>query len=154
LNITTFDKTLIQNLIPTAMIKLQVIGNLGRDAVINTVGEKTVINFSLAHTEKYKDPQGNQLDRTTWVECAYWTDRTAVAPYLTKGKTVFVEGTPSVEAYTTKEGKHGVTLRLRVLTVQLIGGASNPNPPTDPSQGSTSSETSQTASTISGDTPF
>ncbi len=109
------------------MIKLQVIGNLGRDAVINTVGEKTVINFSLAHTEKYKDPQGNQQDRTTWVECAYWTDRTAVAPYLTKGKTVFVEGTPSVEAYTTKEGKNGVTLRLRVLTVQLIGGNSTPN---------------------------
>jgi single-strand DNA-binding protein len=110
------------------MIKLQVIGNLGRDAVVNTVNEKTVINFSLAHTEKYKDPQGNQQDRTTWVECAYWTDRTAVAPYLIKGQTVFVEGTPSVEAYTTKEGKNGVTLRLRVLMVQLVGGNNKPTP--------------------------
>ena len=67
------------------MIKLLVIGNLGKDAVVNNVNGKSVINFSVAHTEKYKDAQGNQKDRTVWVECAYWTDRTAIAPYLKKG---------------------------------------------------------------------
>lgn len=66
------------------MIKLQVIGNLGRDCVVNNVNGKNVINFSVAHTEKFKDAQGQQKDKTTWVECAYWTDRTAIAPYLKK----------------------------------------------------------------------
>jgi len=61
------------------MIKLQVIGNLGKDAQVNNVNGKTVINFNVAHTERYKDAQGNQKDRTTWVDCSYWTDRTAVA---------------------------------------------------------------------------
>ena len=82
------------------MIKLQIIGNLGKDCVVNTVSGKSVINFNVAHTEKFKDSQGNNQERTTWVDCAYWTDRTALAPYLTKGKQVFVEGTPEVRTFT------------------------------------------------------
>ena len=104
------------------MIKLQVIGHLGRDAVTNTVNGKSVINFSVAHSERYKDAQGNVQERTMWVECAYWTDKLAIAPYLTKGKSVFVEGSPHVESYTTKDGKQGVALRLRVQEVQFTGG--------------------------------
>lgn len=103
------------------MIKLQVIGNLGRDAVVNNVNGKSVINFAVAHTEKYKNAQGVQQDKTTWVDCAYWTDRTAVAPYLKKGTQIYVEGQPDVRNYTTKEGVPGSSLTLRVLSVQLIG---------------------------------
>ena len=104
------------------MIKLQIIGNLGKDCIVKEVNGKTVINFSVAHTERYKDAQGNQKERTTWVECAYWTDKTAVAPYLTKGKTVYAEGSPEADAYTNKEGQVAATLRMRVQTVQLLGG--------------------------------
>jgi single-strand DNA-binding protein len=104
------------------MIKLQIIGNLGKDCIVNEVNGKNVINFSVAHTERYKDAQGNQKERTTWVECAYWTDRTNVAQYLTKGKTVYAEGSPSADAYTNKEGQVSATLRMRVQNVQLLGG--------------------------------
>lgn len=107
------------------MIKLQIIGNLGKDCIVNEVNGKTVINFSVAHTERYKTADGNTNERTTWVECAYWTDRTAVAQYLTKGKTVYAEGSPSADAYTNKEGKAAGTLRMRVQTVQLLGGNSS-----------------------------
>jgi single-strand DNA-binding protein len=107
------------------MIKLQVIGNLGKDALVNNVNGKNVINFTVAHTEKYKDAQGNQKDKTTWVDCAYWTDRTAVAPYLKKGTQVFVEGQPDVRSYTTQDGRNGASLVLRVASVQLLGGKSN-----------------------------
>ncbi|MEI7589312.1 MAG: single-stranded DNA-binding protein [Chitinophagia bacterium] len=103
------------------MIKLQVIGNLGKDAVVNNVNGKTVINFNVAHTERYKDAQGNQKDRTTWVDCSYWTDRTAVAPYLKKGTQVYVEGTPDVRSYTTADGRNGASLTLRIVSVQLLG---------------------------------
>ena len=103
------------------MIKLQVIGNLGKDAIVNNVNGKNVINFTVAHTERFKDAQGNQKDRTTWVDCAYWTDRTAVAPYLKKGTQVYVEGQPDVRTYTTQVGRNGATLTLRVASVQLLG---------------------------------
>jgi single-strand DNA-binding protein len=103
------------------MIKLQIIGNLGRDAVVNNVNGKNVINFTVAHTEKYRDAQGNQKDKTTWVDCAYWTDRTAVAPYLKKGTQVYAEGQPDVRTYTTNDGRNGASLSLRVQSVQLLG---------------------------------
>ena len=62
-------------------IKLQgAIGNLERTSP--TPGKrKNVINLPYLH-RKFKDAQGNQKDKTIWVECAYWTDRTGIAPYL------------------------------------------------------------------------
>jgi single-strand DNA-binding protein len=109
------------------MIKLQVIGNLGKDCVVNNVNGKSVMNFTVAHSEKYKDAQGVQKDRTIWVDCAYWTDRTGVAPYLKKGTTVYVEGQPDVRTYTTQDGRNGASLTLRVSGVQLVGGKSSDN---------------------------
>ena len=103
------------------MIKMQVIGNLGKDCVVNTVNGKNVINFTVAHTEKYRDSQGNNQEKTTWVDCAYWTDRTAIAPYLQKGTQVFVEGTPEVRSFTRNDGTAGASLSLRVREVQLLG---------------------------------
>ena len=109
------------------MIKLQVIGHLGKDATVNAVNGKNVINFSIAHTEKFKDSQGTAKEKTTWVECAYWTDRTAIAPYLKKGTQVYAEGTPEVRTYQTQDGKSGCALSLRIMNVQLLGGKQNEN---------------------------
>ena len=103
------------------MIKLQAIGHLGKDCQVNTVNGKNVINFSVAHSERYKDSQGVQQERTIWVECAYWTDRTAIAPYLTKGTQVFVEGQPDVRSYQKNDGTPGFSLTLRVRDIQLLG---------------------------------
>lgn len=103
------------------MIKMQVIGNLGKDCVVNQVNGKNVINFTVAHTEKYNDRSGNTQEKTTWVDCAYWTDRTAVAPYLLKGTQVFVEGSPEVRSFTRNDGTAGASLTLRVREVQLLG---------------------------------
>ena len=104
------------------MIKLNVIGHLGKDAIVNNVNGKSVINFSVAHTEKLKDAQGNVKDKTIWVDCAYWTDRVAIAPYLKKGTQVYAEGNPDIRTYTTADGRNGATLSLRVLNIQLLGG--------------------------------
>ena len=104
------------------MIKIQIIGNLGKDCVVNTVNGKNVINFTVAHTEKYRDSQGNNQEKTTWVDCAYWSDRTGVAPYLTKGKQVFVEGQPEARSFQRNDGTPGASLSMRVREIQLLGG--------------------------------
>ena len=103
------------------MIKLQIVGNLGKDCIVKEVNGKSVINFSVAHTERFKDSTGNLKERTTWVECAYWTDRTAVAPYLKKGQMVYAEGSPEADAYMNKENQAAATLRMRVQNLQLLG---------------------------------
>ena len=104
------------------MIKLQIVGNLGGDCIQKEINGKTVINFNVAHTEKYKDAQGNLKERTTWVNCAYWTDRTAVAQYLKKGKQIYAEGSPEADGYLNKENQPAATLRMRVQNLQLLGG--------------------------------
>jgi single-strand DNA-binding protein len=104
------------------MIKLQVIGNLGKDCVTNNVNGKTVMNFTVAHTERFRDAQGNQKDKTIWVDCAYWSDRTGIAPYLRKGTQVYVEGNPEIRTFTKQDGTYGASLTLRVVSIQLLGG--------------------------------
>ena len=121
------------------MIKLQIVGNLGGDCTLKEVNGKNVINFNVAHTEKFKDSQGNLKEKTTWVNCAYWTDRTAIAQYLKKGKQVYAEGSPEVEAYTNKENMPAATLRMRVRDIQLLGNS-------DGSQGTTGSYAASSAS--------
>lgn len=106
------------------MIKLTAIGHLGKDAILNNVNGKNVINFSVCHTEKYKDAQGNQKEKSTWIDCAYWSERTGIAPYLKKGVQVYVEGQPEVRGYTAKDGTTGATLSLRVGIVQLLSSGS------------------------------
>ena len=109
------------------MIKLQIIGHLGNDCTQNEVNGKTVINFNVAHSEKYKDNQGNLVEKTTWVKCAYWTDRTAIAQYLKKGQQVYAEGRPEVEGYLNKENQNAASLKMVAFNIQLLGSKSDNN---------------------------
>lgn len=103
------------------MIKMQMIGHLGRDCTQNEVNGKTVLNFPVAHSDKFKDQQGNLVEKTVWVDCSYWTDRPAVAPYLIKGTQVYLEGFPEAGSYTNKENQPAASLKLKVFSVQLLG---------------------------------
>lgn len=107
------------------MIKTTLIGHIGSDATINNVQGRNVINFNVAHTEKFTNAQGVKTENTLWVQCAYWTDKTAIAQYLRKGTQVYVEGQPSVDMYKNKDGVHVCNLRLRVASVQLLGSKDN-----------------------------
>ncbi|MEP7108900.1 MAG: single-stranded DNA-binding protein [Ferruginibacter sp.] len=109
------------------MIKLQIVGNLGKDCIVKEVNGKNVINFSVVHSERYKDSQGVQKERATWVECAYWSDRTAIAPYLTKGQMIYAEGYPEADAYMNKDNQAAATLRMRVQNIQLLGSSKGEN---------------------------
>lgn len=124
-----------------------VIGNLGKDALCNEVNGTNVINFSVAHTEKYKDKQGNQQQKTTWVDCSWWSDRTAIVPYLKKGTMVYLEGTPEVRSFAKQDGTVGTSLVLRVFACQLLGGGSNNNGQAN------SNNTTQQAASSGGYTP-
>src|SRR5687768_6302562 len=101
------------------MIKIQVIGHLGKDCTVNNVNGKQVINFSVAHTEKFKDAQGQPVEKTTWAECSYWSD-SKVGPYLTNGTQVYVEGQPEVKTYAKNDGSTGASLSVRVMKVELL----------------------------------
>ncbi|WP_407522714.1 single-stranded DNA-binding protein [Lacibacter sp. MH-610] len=107
------------------MLKAQIIGHLGQDATVNNVNGKQVINFSVAHSETWKDTTGEKKSKTVWVSCSYWTDKTGLVPYLTKGTQVYVEGMPEARTYAKNDGTTVAQLQLRVGTVQLLSSGNN-----------------------------
>lgn len=86
--------------------KVMLIGNLGKDAESRqTPGGTTVTNFSVATTARIKDSAtGDWKDKTDWHDVVLWRGE-RVAPYLTKGKKVFVEGRLQTRSYEDRNGE-------------------------------------------------
>ncbi|MFL6208292.1 MAG: single-stranded DNA-binding protein [Pyrinomonadaceae bacterium] len=105
--------------------KLIVVGNLGRDPELRYTPQGTPLcTFSIASNERRKTSAGEQQDVTTWFRVTVWGRQAeTVAQYLTKGKSVFVEGRLHVEEWTDKDGKPRHTLELNASDVQFLGGA-------------------------------
>lgn len=123
------------------MVKLQLIGHLGQDAQINQVNGKQVLNFSICHTEKFKDAQGNQKEKSLWVNCSYFTE-SKIGPYLKRGTQIYCEGKPDVKLWTDRNNNPQVQQTMIVSSVQLLGG----NKGEASSQQSTQSTSSYTVS--------
>ncbi|TAF67717.1 MAG: single-stranded DNA-binding protein [Cytophagales bacterium] len=103
--------------------KITIIGNLGADPTINTVGDKKVANFSLATNEKYKDKSGQEVERTTWFRVSFWgATAEIVEKYLKKGSQVFVEGRLGSREYTDSSGSVKTSLEVLGSALQLLGG--------------------------------
>jgi single-strand DNA-binding protein len=104
------------------MLQATAIGYLGNDATIKEVNGKTVTNFSIAHSEKYKNAAGTVVEKTTWVECECW-EVDKITPFLKKGTQVHVQGQPEARGWINKDGEAASTLRIRVSRIELLGGA-------------------------------
>jgi single-strand DNA-binding protein len=120
------------------MIRLDIIGHIGRDCVVRDVqgSNQKSISFSVAHSEKWRDAAGTQHEKTTWVNCTLWrnADKTAIAQYLTKGTMVQVTGIPEARAYTGNDGVNKAELQLRVKEIELLGGGNRQDQPAPTSQ--------------------
>ena len=107
------------------MLKLEVLGHLGQDSIVNNVNGKNCLNFSIAHSESYTDNQGQKQTKTVWISCNWWLEKTNIAQYLKKGTQALVTGYPEIKTYVDKLGKTVYQQTLRVREVHLCGGNSN-----------------------------
>ncbi len=98
------------------MIGIYFTGRLGRDAELRTARDTEVCGFSVATDIGY-----GERKKTLWVDCAIFGDRAKkLAPHLTKGKTVAIQGTPDVRAWTKGPDAHAV-LQCKVNTLDFVG---------------------------------
>ena len=104
--------------------KVIVVGNLGRDPEMRFTPQGTpVCTFSVATNERRKDRAGEQQDITTWFRVTVWGKQAeTVSKYLTKGRSVYVEGRMHVEEWTDKDGRQRYTLELNASDVRFIDG--------------------------------
>jgi len=104
--------------------KVILIGNLGRDPEIRyTPGGQAVANFTLATSESFNNREGKREERTEWHRIVVW-GKTAenCAQYLSKGRTVYVEGRLQTREWEDKEGQKRRTTEVVAQTVQFLGG--------------------------------
>lgn len=113
--------------------KVEIIGTLGQDPEVRYAANGNAIcNLSLATSEKWKDAQGNQQERTEWHRVSMFGKVAEIAgEYLRKGSECYVCGKlqtrewekDGVKRYTTEIVVDGFDGRRLLL---LRGGGNRP----------------------------
>ena len=130
-----------------ALSKIQIIGNLGRDPELRyTKSGQAVANFTLATTENWTR-DGNREERTEWHRVVAWGKTAELCTqYLTKGRTVYIEGQIRTREWEDKEGHKRQTTEIHAQTVQFLGSGprsgSAPRAPDEPAPAGESAATS------------
>jgi single-strand DNA-binding protein len=119
----------VRNMASRSVNKVILIGHLGRDAETSyTASQTAVTKFSVATNRRWKDQQtGEWKEETNWTNVVMWRGEN-VAPYLTKGKQVYVEGRIQTRSYDDKDGKKVWTTEVVSEDVILLGGRGEGGP--------------------------
>jgi len=98
------------------------IGNLGKDPDVRQMNDgKTVVNLSLAISEKYIDKSGEKKEITEWVNVVFFGKLADVAAnYLTKGSKAYVEGKLKTESY-EKDGQTRYITKIIGSKLEMLG---------------------------------
>ena len=102
--------------------KVMLIGNLGKDPEVRyTTSGSAVASFPLATTEKYKNKSGEWEEKTEWHNVTLWARLAEIAgEYLSKGKTVYIEGRLQTRKWQDKEGKDRYTTEIVGEKMQML----------------------------------
>jgi len=104
---------------------MELTGRLTADAKVSEVKSgKKVVNFSIAINDSYKPKDGERVELTTYVECAYWINP-KVGDYLKKGLLVQLGGRMGSRAYMNKDGEPKSSLTCNIANLKFLGGASS-----------------------------
>lgn len=92
-------------------------GNVGKAAEEKQVGDKTVLNYSVA-LYAGKDKDGNS--QTLWIDCKHWFNGAIPAwQRPDKGDFVIVSGVPAKREWTSAAGQSGVSFECTVREVEI-----------------------------------
>lgn len=104
--------------------RVMLLGNLGADPELRyTQGGQAVLNVRLATTESYLDKDKVRRERTDWHNVVIWGKRgEGLAKVLSKGSTIFIEGSIRTSSYDDKEGQKRYKTEIVANNIILAGG--------------------------------
>lgn len=108
---------------------VQLVGNIGKDPVRNqTQSGKSVVSFSMATTEGYKDQSGEWKNETTWHNCKIWgKSADSFMEKAKKGTAIMVSGSLKYGKYTDAKGVERYTTDIIVDQYQILSGSQKDN---------------------------
>jgi len=106
--------------------KVMLIGNLGADPETRFTQDGTcVCNLRVATTEKFKNRNGEQQERTEWHRIVMWGRLGEIAnQYLSKGSRVYIEGKIETRKWQDRDGNDKYTTEIRANEMKMLGGGS------------------------------
>jgi single-strand DNA-binding protein len=116
-----------------ALNRVQLIGRLGRDPETRFIPSgKQVTTFSVAVTDRWRDAEGEQKERTEWFKVEAWGRLGEVCQeYLGKGRLVYIEGSFRTDVVGEGEERKYYT-KVVARTMQMLdrrGEEGEPEPP-------------------------
>lgn len=125
--------------------KVMLIGGLGKDPEVRyTASGQAVASFSLATSEKFKGKTGEWEERTEWHNITLWGKLAEIAgEYLSKGKSVYIEGRLQTRKWQDKSGNDRYTTEIVGDKMQMLspkgerssGGHSSSSKPQESASG-------------------
>lgn len=109
--------------------KVIILGRMGNDPEVrNFQNGGQVVNFRVATSERFKDRDGNQQERTEWHSVAIFNDKLGeiAGRYLRKGAQVYLEGQLQTRKWQDQNGQDRYTTEIVLPkfggAITLIGG--------------------------------
>lgn len=109
--------------------KVTLVGNLGADPEARSMSNGgEVVNFNLATTERWKDRDGNQQEKTEWHRVVIFNENLGrvAKQYLRKGSSVYIEGQLQTRKWTDNSGQDKYTTEVVLQRFRgemvLLGG--------------------------------
>jgi single-strand DNA-binding protein len=98
--------------------KVILVGNLGRDPEVRyTQSNQKIVHLNLATSERWRDRgSGETKERTEWHRVVIFNENLAevAEKYLSKGRTVYIEGTLQTRKWTDQSGQERYTTEVVV----------------------------------------
>jgi single-strand DNA-binding protein len=110
--------------------RAQIIGRVGKDPVVRySASGDAVAGFSIATTEKYKDKQGQQQEKTEWHNImAFRRLAEIIGEYVRKGSLLYVEGKIETRKYQDKTtGQDRYATSIIASEMKMLGGRPEQN---------------------------
>lgn len=104
--------------------KITIIGHAGRDPEMRyTPGGSPVTEFSVAVSNRRKQPDGSYQEETTWFKCVFWNRLAEIADqYAKKGARVYVEGRLQIREYTDRDNNKRTSVEIVASDLILLSG--------------------------------
>lgn len=99
---------------------MNITGRLTQDAIVSTTPTgKQVVNFSIAVNDSYKNKDGQRIDQTVFIDCAYWLTA-KVASWLSQGLLVELTGRISARAWLSGDGTAKAGINFHTSSIKPL----------------------------------
>ena len=146
----------------SSMNKVILIGRLGNDPELKYTPNGTAqAQISLATSEKWKDSDGNQKEKTEWHRIVAWRRQAEFAgEWLKKGQLVSIEGKLQTRSW-EQDGQKKYMTEIIADNITMLGsraegggGSKAGGPPKDEDAPAASTETTESIDDDDDDLPF